>query len=113
MWMPAETEDPVTTHSSANHVTADDEACSTWSVYILRCADNSLYTGVAMDVNRRLEEHNGIEKNGAKYTRARRPVTLVYQESSDSRSAACKREYAIKNLGKLQKEHLISQYQQD
>ncbi len=78
-----------------------------WFVYILRCADNSLYTGVALDVNKRLDEHNGIDKNGAKYTHGRRPVTLVYQESSNSRSDACKREYAIRRLNKSQKEQLL------
>jgi len=107
--MPAKREDPVTIHP-ADHVVTDDNACRSWFVYILRCADNSLYTGVAMDVDRRLDEHNGIDKNGAKYTQARRPVTLVYQEASDSRSSACKREYAIKSLSKLQKERLISQF---
>ena len=76
-------------------------------VYMLRCADNSLYTGVALDVNKRLDEHNGINKNGAKYTHGRRPVKLVYQEALISRSAACKREYAIRCLNKSQKEHLI------
>jgi len=86
------------------------EESKNWSVYILRCADNSLYTGVALDVLKRLNEHNGIEKNGAKYTHARRPVTLVYQEASNSRSEACKREYAIKSLNKLQKEALIKQH---
>jgi len=80
-----------------------------WSVYILRCADNSLYTGVTLDVTKRLDEHNGIKINGAKYTHARRPVTLVYQEPSSSRSDACKREYEIKSLTKLQKEKLIRQ----
>ncbi len=79
-----------------------------WFVYILRCADNSLYTGITLDLNKRLDEHNGIEKNGAKYTQARRPVKLVYQESSSSRSAACKRECVIKRLNKQQKENLIS-----
>lgn len=78
-----------------------------WFVYILRCADDSLYTGVALDVNKRLAEHNGLDKNGAKYTLGRRPVKLVYQEASVSRSAACKREYAIKCLSKSQKESLI------
>ena len=81
----------------------------TWYVYVLRCADNSLYTGITLDINKRLDEHNGIEKNGAKYTHARRPVQLVYQESSNSRSEACKREHAIKNLKKSQKEHLVDQ----
>ncbi len=78
-----------------------------WSVYILRCADNSLYTGVTTDVQRRLLQHNGALKNGAKYTRNRQPVTLIYREHSNSRSAACKREYAIKCLSKSQKENLI------
>ncbi len=78
-----------------------------WFVYILRCADNSLYTGVALDVNKRLDEHNGINKNGAKYTHGRRPVKLVYQEASISRSDACKREYAIRCLNKSQKEQLL------
>jgi len=81
---------------------------SQWSVYILRCADNSLYTGVTTDISRRLEQHNGMVKNGAKYTRNRQPVELVYQENSVSRSEACKREFAIKCLSKSQKEHLIT-----
>ncbi len=84
-------------------------AASQWSVYILRCADDSLYTGVTTDVNRRLNEHNGLVKNGAKYTRNRQPVELVYVEDADSRSAACKRESAIKCLNKSQKEQLITQ----
>ena len=79
-----------------------------WFVYILRCADNSLYTGVALDVNKRLDEHNGIDNNGAKYTHGRRPVKLVYQEASISRSDAYKREYAIRCLNKSQKEHLLN-----
>jgi putative endonuclease len=83
-----------------------------WFVYILRCADNSLYTGVALDINKRLNEHNGIDKNGAKYTQGRRPVKLVYQESTLSRSEACKREYAIRNLKKPEKEALINQVNQ-
>ncbi len=84
-----------------------------WSVYILRCADNSLYTGVTTDVSRRLDEHNGLAKNGAKYTRNRQPVALVYQENADSRSEACKREAAIKHLSKLQKEALIVKSQKN
>ena len=78
-----------------------------WYVYILRCADNSLYTGVTLDVNKRLDEHNGVASNGAKYTQARRPVKLVYQEESASRSDACKREYVIKSLSKTEKESLL------
>jgi len=81
---------------------------SQWSVYIVRCADNSLYTGVTTDMRRRLDQHNGLVKNGAKYTRNRQPVELVYQESADSRSEACKRESLIKCLNKSQKEQLIA-----
>ena len=80
----------------------------TWFVYILRCSDNTLYTGIALDVNKRLDEHNGINKNGAKYTQSRRPVKLAYQEALKSRSDACKREYAIRRLNKVQKERLVS-----
>jgi putative endonuclease len=83
---------------------------SPWFVYILRCADNSLYTGVTTDVEKRLKQHNGIEKNGAKYTRARQPVELVYREHSESRAAACKREHTIKSLKKSEKEYLIAQH---
>lgn len=78
-----------------------------WFVYMVRCADNSLYTGVAKDVARRVEEHNNNDQLGAKYTRARRPVSLVYQETCADRSAACKRESAIKQLSKDAKESLI------
>ena len=81
-----------------------------WHVYIVRCSDNSLYTGIATDVKRRLEEHNQDNALGAKYTRARRPVKLVYQEKAESRSEASKREYAIRKLGKREKEALINKY---
>lgn len=87
---------------------AETSTAKQWIVYILRCADDSLYTGITLDVNKRLKQHNGIEKNGAKYTHARRPVKLVYQESSDSRSTASKREHAIKSLSKNDKESLIN-----
>lgn len=64
-------------------------------VYILQCADDTLYTGIATDINRRLNEHNTSDK-GAKYTRSRRPVTLVYSEGFPDRSSASRREYEIK-----------------
>lgn len=88
-----------------------DNDKSSWFVYILRCADNTLYTGITTDVEKRLKQHNGINKNGAKYTRYRRPVELVYQESSESRSEASKREHSIKLLKKTQKQSLIDIYQ--
>lgn len=75
-------------------------------VYILECSDKTLYTGITKDVNKRLEEHNSNEK-GAKYTKARRPVKLLYEESSLNRSTASKREYEIKKFTKLQKLQLI------
>jgi putative endonuclease len=80
-----------------------------WHVYLVRCADGSLYTGIATDVERRVQEHNSDDAVGAKYTRARRPVTLVYWEAVDSRSAALKREHAIKRLGKVEKEKMVRQ----
>lgn len=81
-----------------------------WHVYMVRCSDNTLYTGIAIDVNRRVEEHNSDNKLGAKYTRTRRPVQLVYQETVNSRSEAARREYAIRTLGKKDKELLVQNY---
>lgn len=82
---------------------------STWWVYLLRCNDNSLYAGVTTDINRRVDEHNN-SKLGAKYTRARRPVSLAYLEQADNKSIACKREYQIRHLTKLKKEQLVSNF---
>jgi putative endonuclease len=79
-----------------------------WSVYIVRCADGTLYTGIAIDVARRVEEHNSNNLLAASYTRARRPVVLAYQESAASRSAAAKREYQIKQMSRKQKQALVS-----
>lgn len=78
-----------------------------WAVYMVRCSDDSLYTGIARDVGRRVQEHNSNDLLAANYTRARRPVTLVYQEASPSRSAASKREYQIKKMTRQQKEALL------
>lgn len=80
---------------------------SQWYTYILLCADNTLYTGVTTDPDRRLQEHNEDNKKGARYTRVRRPVRLVYQEFSESRAEACRREAAIKKLSRPQKLKLI------
>lgn len=82
-------------------------------VYMVKCADDTLYTGIAKDLRKRLNEHNSSDK-GAKYTRARRPVTLVYSEQYPDRSAASKREYAIKKkMNKAQKRQLIeSKYEE-
>ena len=73
-----------------------------WYVYIVKCSDNSLYTGITVDLERRVEEHNTSNK-GAKYTRSRRPVHLVYSETQHDRSSASKRESAIKKLSRSEK----------
>jgi predicted GIY-YIG superfamily endonuclease len=75
-----------------------------WFVYLLRCADGSLYTGITKDVSRRCEQHNA--GTASRYTRSRRPTRLVYQEAHASRSRALKREAAIKGLSPRQKESL-------
>ena len=72
-----------------------------WKVYILRCADDSLYTGITTDIARRVAEHNCGK--GAKYTRSRRPVELVYQEACDDHSHALRRELEIKALPRAAK----------
>jgi putative endonuclease len=78
-----------------------------WTVYILRCSDNSLYTGITRDLKRRLNEHNHNDRLAAAYTRARRPVAMVYQEGHTDRSSASKREAAIKKMTKAEKEILV------
>jgi putative endonuclease len=83
-------------------------APSDWSVYVVRCADGTLYTGIARDVMRRIAEHNAGGRLAANYTRGRRPVILVYREAAATRSAASRREYAIKQLDRQQKEALIA-----
>ncbi|WP_207586262.1 GIY-YIG nuclease family protein [Halomontanus rarus] len=74
-------------------------------VYVLECADGSLYTGYTTDLERRVGEHNAGE--GAKYTRGRTPVELVYYEGYDSRSAAMSREYEIKQFSRARKVRLV------
>ncbi len=74
---------------------------------MVECADATLYTGITTDLERRVDEHNNSDK-GAKYTRARRPVKLVYSEELSNRSEASKREYYIKKLNRKEKIRLIS-----
>ncbi len=78
-----------------------------WTIYIVRCSDNSLYTGIAKDIDKRIREHNSGNKQGAKYTRSRGPVELVYTEKADTRSLAAKRECEIKKMDKNSKEMMI------
>lgn len=80
-----------------------EEAC--WRVYLLRCDDGTLYTGITNNLSRRLDKHNA--GTASRYTRSRLPVVLVHQESQPSRSLALKRELAIKALSRQEKEALI------
>jgi putative endonuclease len=80
----------------------------TWKVYMLRCADNSLYTGITTDIERRLKEHNSDNNKGARYTRVRRPVSLAYLEGCDDRADASKREYQLKKLPRSEKLKLVT-----
>jgi len=77
-----------------------------YSVYILRCADNTYYTGIAADVQRRIDEHESSTR-GAKYLKGRGPLTLVYSKSVGDRSTASRLEYRIKQLDRNGKESLI------
>lgn len=84
----------------------DSSAELPYYVYILRCSDQTLYTGITRDLEKRLIEHNSSPK-GAKYTRSRRPLTLVHTQQCATKSEALKREIAIKKLSKMQKEALL------
>ena len=77
-------------------------------VYMVMCADGTLYTGIATDVPRRLAEHNGCKPKGARYTSARRPVRLVYQAAFANRSEASREERRIKQLTRAEKTRLIA-----
>ncbi len=74
-----------------------------WYVYLLNCRDDSYYAGITTDLKRRLKEHNEDNKKAAKYTRARRPVKMVFFELCESRSEAASREYEIRKLSRLKK----------
>ncbi len=78
-----------------------------WLVYVLECADGTLYTGICTDMERRLKEHNESSK-GARYTRSRRPVSVLHTEPHASRSAASQREAEIKKLPRVKKLQLIN-----
>lgn len=82
-----------------------NDSSSEWLVYMLQCADATLYTGITNDLSARLAAHNA--GRGAKYTRSRLPVTLVHKETAVDRSAALRREYEIKKLSAGEKRALI------
>ncbi|MBQ9839179.1 MAG: GIY-YIG nuclease family protein [Oscillospiraceae bacterium] len=77
-----------------------------WHIYIVRCRDGTLYTGITDDLAKRMVAHNAGK--GAKYTRGRGPVTLVYSEQAESHSQALRREYRIKQLSRVEKESVIA-----
>ena len=79
---------------------------SNWYLYILRCGDGTLYTGITTDVEKRLETHR--TGKGAKYTRGRQPLELVYRESCGTHSDALKREIAVKRMNRQEKEALLT-----
>ncbi len=78
-----------------------------WYVYMLRCADGSLYTGITRDIERRVKEHNTSDRLAARYTRSRRPVILVWSEDHPDRSSALKREAQLKKFKRSFKEDLL------
>jgi putative endonuclease len=81
----------------------------TWYLYIIRCSDNSLYTGIATNVGRRFAEHQGKGGKGAKYLRGRMPLTLVYAETAGTRSEALTLECRVKKMSKKVKEKLVAE----
>ncbi|MEM9101186.1 MAG: GIY-YIG nuclease family protein [Pseudomonadota bacterium] len=83
---------------------------SLWSVYVIFCSDNSLYTGITTNIERRFQEHL-TSKKGAKYFRGRKPLRVVYAQNFESRSLASKRESAIKRLSTQSKRQIILHYQ--
>ena len=81
---------------------------SQWYVYLMRCADNSLYTGVTTNPERRVREHNGkVKGKGAKYTKHRSPVEVIYTEKYPDRSSCSKREYQVKSMSRKDKVKMI------
>ncbi|GGP51328.1 GIY-YIG nuclease family protein [Shewanella saliphila] len=86
------------------------DAVSSWYLYIIRCANSHLYTGVTTDVTRRFAEHQSGGPKAAKFLKGKGPLTLMYQETLVDRSSALKREIAVKKLSRLQKLQLIDQF---
>ena len=81
---------------------------NSWYVYIVHCNDGTLYTGIAKDLKKRIAEHNS-DKGGAKYTKSRRPVKLIYSEQVESRSAAAKLEYQFKRMHVAKKKDTVAE----
>ena len=81
-----------------------------WYMYVVVCNDNSLYCGITTNIERRLKQHNGAIKGGAKYTRSRRPVKIVYSEECKDRSDASKKEIKFKKLKRKEKLKKLSDH---
>ncbi len=88
-------------------LTHPPDAENTWCVYMVRCSDGTLYTGITKNLEKRIEAHNS-GRDGARYTRSRRPVRLVYVKQAGSKTAAARLEYRIKKLKRSQKNELIN-----
>ena len=84
-----------------------------WLIYILECRDGSLYCGITNNIEKRLKQHKGEIKGGAKYTRSHWPCKLVYKEKSASRSEALQREIVIKKMSKVEKQTLVNSFKED
>lgn len=84
------------------------ETKANWYLYMLRCADDTIYTGISIDVQARIDKHNS--GRGAKYTSTRLPVRLIYYESQPDQSSAMKREVEVKKWGRKRKENLASDF---
>jgi len=86
-------------------MTGKGKKAASWYVYIVSCSDGTFYTGITTDLERRIGEHNA-GRAGARYTRSRRPVCLVYREAAESRSEAARREYRIRRMPPAEKRKL-------
>jgi len=93
--------------STGKHSTNTGSLKKDWTVYIIRCDDNTLYTGVTTELERRFQEHLDHPR-GAKYFNGRMPLEVVYSENGHTRSSACRREAAIKKLSRDEKLRLIA-----
>lgn len=89
-------------------MTGKRKKAAPWHVYIVSCSDGTFYTGITTDLERRIGEHNA-GKAGARYTRSRRPVRLVYREAAESRSEAARREYRIRRMSPAEKRKLTKE----
>lgn len=98
--------DPENDPACGESESSGDEPISPWRVYLVQCADGTFYTGITTDPQRRLRQHNGELVGGARYTRPRRPVVLVYQETCRDRSHASQREVAVRKLSRSRKQAL-------